>query len=43
MTTKTRKTSPVKTNFIVDIALFVAFLVAFDPHLTGIALSLIHI
>ena len=38
MTTKTRKTSPVKTNFIVDIALFVAFLVAFDPHLTGIAI-----
>lgn len=38
MTTKTRKTSPVKTNFIIDIALFVAFLVAFDPHLTGIAI-----
>ena len=38
MTTKQKKTSPVKTNFLVDIAIFVAFLVALEPHLTGMAI-----
>jgi len=38
MTTKTQKISPVKTNFLVDIAIFVAFLVALEPRLTGMAI-----
>ena len=37
-TTKTHKTSPVKTNFLIDIAIFVAFLVALEPHLTGMTI-----
>lgn len=36
--TKKRKTSPVKVNYLVDLAIFVAFLVAMDPRLTGIAI-----
>jgi hypothetical protein len=31
MTTKPQKTSPVKINFLVDSAIFVAFLVALEP------------
>ena len=38
MTTKTQKTSPVKINFLVDSAIFVAFLVALEPRLTGMTL-----
>ena len=38
MTTKTQKISPVKTNFLVDIAIFLAFLVALEPHLTGMTI-----
>jgi len=38
MTTQTKKTSPVKTNFLVDIAIFVAFLIALEPRLTGMAI-----
>lgn len=38
MSDKIRKTSPVKTNYLVDLAIFIAFLVAMDPRLTGIAI-----
>lgn len=38
-TTKTtRKTSPVKINYVVDLLIFIAFLVAFDPRGTGLAI-----
>ncbi len=38
MTTKPQKTSPVKINFLVDSAIFVAFLVALEPRLTGMTI-----
>jgi len=33
-----RKTSPVKVNYLVDLAIFIAFLLALDPHSTGMAI-----
>ena len=39
MTTQTRRVNPVKTNFLIDIALFVAFLVVLEPHLTGMTIN----
>lgn len=38
MKSSTRKTSPVKTNYLVDVAIFIAFLIAMDPRLTGLAI-----
>jgi hypothetical protein len=38
MQTKQRNISPLKTNLLVDIAIFTAFLVALDPHMTGFAI-----
>lgn len=38
METKAKKTNPVKVNFLVDLAIFVAFLVALDPHSTGMTI-----
>lgn len=35
--TPKRKTNPVKVNYLVDLTIFTAFLVAFDPHSTGMA------
>ena len=36
--TKTNKTNPVKANYWVDLAIFVAFLISLDPHATGMAI-----
>lgn len=36
MQTPQRKLSPTTVNYLVDIAIFLAFLVAMDPHATGI-------
>jgi hypothetical protein len=38
MEAKQRKINPIKTNLLVDIAIFTAFLVALDPRTTGIAI-----
>ncbi|MCE7982793.1 MAG: DUF4405 domain-containing protein [Caldilinea sp. CFX5] len=38
MQTTQRKLSPTTINYLIDIAIFVAFLVAMDPRSTGIAL-----
>jgi hypothetical protein len=38
MQTKQRNISPLKTNLLVDIAIFTAFLVALDPRMTGFAI-----
>lgn len=38
MTPTKRKSNPTRTNLLLDAAVFVAFLLALDPRLTGIAL-----
>ena len=38
MQAKQRKLNQTKTNLLVDIAIFAAFLIALDPHMTGIAI-----
>ena len=38
MAAKRKKTSRTKINFLIDILIFAAFLVAMDPRLTGIAI-----
>jgi cytochrome b len=38
MESKHKKTNPVKVNFLVDLAIFVAFLAALDPHSTGLTI-----
>jgi hypothetical protein len=38
MQTKQRKISQIKMNLLVDIAIFTAFLIALDPHMTGTAI-----
>lgn len=38
MQDRSRKTSRTKSNFWIDIIIFVAFLIAMDPRLTGIAI-----
>lgn len=38
MQTTQRKLSPTTMNYLIDIAIFAAFLVAMDPHSTGIAI-----
>lgn len=38
MQTKRKKSGITRTNLLVDIAIFVAFLVALDPHTTGMAI-----
>ncbi len=37
-TTKTRKTNPVKINYLYDLLILIVFLVLFDPHVTGVAI-----
>lgn len=37
-TTQVRKTNPVKVNYLVDLSIFIAFLVALDPHSTGMTI-----
>lgn len=37
-TTRTNKTNPVKVNFLVDLVIFIAFLIALDPRGTGLAI-----
>lgn len=36
--TAKHKTNPVKVNYLVDLTIFTAFLITFDPHSTGLAL-----
>lgn len=36
--TNTRKTNPVKLNYLLDVAIFAAFLVTLEPHATGMAI-----
>lgn len=36
--TRTNKTNPVKVNFLVDLVIFIAFLIALDPRGTGLAI-----
>ena len=38
METKKTRTNPVKVNYLVDIAIFIAMLVALEPRLTGMAI-----
>jgi len=38
MATQSRKRNPTKTNLWLDVGIFVAFLLALDPRLTGIAI-----
>lgn len=38
METTKKRVSPTTVNYLVDIAIFLAFLVAMDPHSTGIAI-----
>ncbi|MCA9935528.1 MAG: DUF4405 domain-containing protein [Anaerolineales bacterium] len=38
MVERKKKTSPVKINYLIDFIIFVAFLAAMDPHMTGIAI-----
>ena len=36
--TRTNKTNPVKVNYLMDLAIFVAFLISLDPRATGMAI-----
>ena len=36
--TKSHKTNPVKINYLVDLSIFVAFLVGMNPRLTGMTI-----
>lgn len=38
MEKQNKKTSPTKVNYLIDLLIFIAFLVAMDPRLTGIAI-----
>lgn len=38
MEMKRKKSNPVKVNFLVDLAIFVAFLAMLDPHSTGLTI-----